>query len=140
MYSDLWKWGINQNIQIMGYQMIYIGFSKRTHKVYAKIFCKNFRHVAPVIITKNKCVLYQFVNRNKIVLIPINPKDLNILKQYGWKFVRYGCKFNPEYAIKSKPINCVQFTKRACGIKKSNILTPYALFKYLNDSCLYGNK
>jgi hypothetical protein len=77
--------------------------------------------------------MYQFVRFNKIVLIPIKKRDLTVLQQYGWKFVKYACKFAPEHAIKTKPINCVQFTKRACGIKNITILTPDALLKYITQ-------
>lgn len=113
--------------------MIYIGFSTKTHRICAQIFCKKFKHVAPVVITNKKCVLYQFVHFNKVVPIPIKKRDLNILEQYGWKFIRYDCKFIPERAIKSKPINCVQFTKRACEIKNIKIQTPDALLKYITQ-------
>ena len=113
--------------------MIYIGFSVRTHKIYARIFCKKFKHVAPILITNKKCILYQFVRPNKIVLIPIKKRDLNILERHGWKFIQHNCKFAPEYAIKTKPTNCVQFTKRACGIKNITIFTPDALLKYITQ-------
>ena len=111
--------------------MIYIGFSTRTHKIYARIFCRKYRHVAPVLITKNKCIIYQFVGFNKIALIPIKKRDLSILNRYGWKFIRYNCKFTPRKAIKTQTITCVQFTKCACGIKNLTIQTPDALMKYI---------
>ena len=111
--------------------MICIGFSTKTHKLFAKILCKKYRHVAPILIKKDKCVIYQFVRFNKVVPIPIKKRDLRILQQHGWKFVKYACKFDPKRAIKSKPINCVQWTKHACGIKNMAIQTPDALLKYI---------
>lgn len=114
--------------------MLYIGFSTKTHKIYARIFCKKFKHVAPVLITNKKCILYQFVRPNKIVLMPIKKRDLNVLEQHSWKFIRYDCKFTPRKAIKTKPINCVQFVKRACGIKNIKIQTPDALLKYITTN------
>ncbi len=116
-----------------GFIMIYIGFSTKTNKLCAKILCKKYRHVAPILITKNKCIMYQFVRFNKVVLIPIKKRDLTVLQQYGWKFVKYACKFAPECAIKSKPINCVQFTKRACGIKNIKIQMPDSLLKHITQ-------
>lgn len=113
--------------------MICIGFSTQTHRLYARILCRHFRHVAPILITKNKCIIYQFTERNKITLICIRHKDLHILETYGWKFIKYKCKFTPRHALQTKPINCVQWTKRACGINKRYILTPDALFRYLKD-------
>ena len=113
--------------------MIYIGFSTRTQKIYARILCKKYRHVAPVLITPKKCTIYQFVRFNKVVPIPIKKRDLIILQKHEWKFVKYACKFDPELAIKTKPINCVQFTKRACRIKNITIQTPDALLKYITQ-------
>ena len=110
--------------------MVYIGFSTKTHKLYARILCKKFKHVAPVLMTNNKCIIYQFVRFNKVVPISVKKRDLNILTHYGWKFVKYDCEFEPERAIKTKPINCVQFTKCACGIKNIAIQTPDALLRY----------
>lgn len=112
--------------------MLYIGFSTQTHRFYARILCRHFRHVAPVLVNKNKCIIYQFIAPNNISLITIKRKDLKILQKYGWKFVKYNGKFAPKHAIKTKPITCVQFTKRACRIKNIAIQTPDALFRYVN--------
>ena len=111
--------------------ILYIGFSTKTHKILARIICKKFKHCAPVIITKNKCKLYQFTNSKNINVIEIKKRDLKILQQYGWKFVKYNTKFAPQHELKRKTITCVQFTKNFCGIKKRTIQTPYALWKYL---------
>jgi len=112
--------------------MIYIGFSTKTHKLYARILCKKYRHVAPIVITKNKCIMYQFVSYKKITLISIKRRDLKILELYGWKFIKYDGKFSLEYALKKSSITCVQFTKNVCGITNMFVLTPDALFRYLN--------
>ncbi|MBR5904139.1 MAG: hypothetical protein IKZ49_01235 [Alphaproteobacteria bacterium] len=111
--------------------MLYIGFSTKTHKILPHIVCKHFRHCAPVKINNNNCVLYQFVRMNKIVKINLSMKDLNILKHYDWKFIKYVHKFDDSGALNSKSITCVQFTKKLCGIKNKNILTPDDLYKYL---------
>jgi hypothetical protein len=107
--------------------MIYIGFSTRTHRLYARILCKKYKHCAPVIIKGNKCYLYQFVNKNNISVINLKPRDLLILQKYGWIFIKYDCIFTENI----KASNCVQFIKKACGINNRKILTPYDLFKYL---------
>ena len=112
--------------------MIYIGFSTQTHKILPRIICKHFRHCAPITINGDKCVLFQFVRMNKIVKIHLSTKDLNILKHYGWKFIKYNCKFDRTREINYKSITCVQFTKNACRIKNKRILTPDDLYKYLN--------
>ena len=110
--------------------MLYIGFSKKSHKIHAKLFCKYYKHCAPVVIKGNSVIIYQFVRINKIVKIQINKKDLSILEKHGWKFIRYtkDTKIMP----KSRCLTCVQFTKYMCGINNIKIQTPLALFQYLN--------
>ena len=111
--------------------MIYIGFSIRTHKTIARIMCKQFKHCAPVVITKNKCQIYQFTKRNQITLIKIKVRDIKTLEKYGWKFIKYNCKFNQQNTLNIRAITCVQFTKKFCGMKKMCIQTPDALLTYL---------
>lgn len=111
--------------------MIYIGFSTRTHKLYARIFCKRFKHCAPVVINKDKCYLYQFVKRNHIVKITLIRRDLLILKNYGWVFIKYNAKNTPRNAETIPAITCVQFTKKFCHINEKRILTPDDLFRYI---------
>ena len=110
--------------------MLYIGFSTKSRKIHAKLFCKQFKHCAPVVINKDTVIIYQFVRINKIVKITINKKDLSILEKYGWKFIKYSKDIkripNPHY------LTCVQFTKYMCGINNIKIQTTLALFEYLN--------
>jgi len=111
--------------------MLYIGFSIQTHKILPRIICKHFRHCAPIITKGDKCILFQFVRINKIVKIHLSIKDLNILKHYGWEFIKYPHKFDDTNVLKTKSITCVQFTKKFCRIKNKRILTPDDLYKYL---------
>ena len=111
--------------------MIYIGFSKNTNKLLSKILCRNFRHCAPILVTKEKCIIYQFIKYKQIRTIPIKKRDLKILKQYDWGFIKMNGKLNIKNAILHKPKTCVQFTKTACNINKKIIQTPYSLYKYL---------
>lgn len=111
--------------------MIYIGFSTRTHKLYARIFCKKFKHCAPVVIDGNKCFLYQFVKRNNVIKIVLTQRDLLILEHYGWLFIKYNVKNAPRNAETISSLTCVQFTKKFCRINEKRILTPDDLFKHL---------
>ena len=108
---------------------MYIAFSSQTHKLYAKILCRHFRHCAPILCYKNKYVMYQFVQPKKIIPIVLKYRDINILKTYGWYFVRYNS--NKSVVKKHLALTCVQFTKSICGIKNKSIQTPDALLKYL---------
>lgn len=113
--------------------MIYIGFSNKSHKLYTKILCKNFRHCATVLIKKDSGVIYQFVQPGKIVLIPIRKKDIKTLEKYGWLFIRYNKNKINNKKEGVKCLTCVQYTKHLCGIRNIKIQTPDALFKYLSN-------
>ena len=63
--------------------MLYIGFSDYSNKFYAKIFCKKYKHCAPIIVNKNDVEIYQFVHLNKIVKIVIRKSDLKLLFSNG---------------------------------------------------------
>lgn len=110
--------------------MLYIGFSNYSNKFYAKIFCKEYKHCAPVLINKNNATIYQFAHVNKTVKINIKKSDLRLLKQHGWIFIKYPAEIQEKNALFC--LTCVQFTKRVCGIKNIKIQTPKALLNYLN--------
>ena len=109
--------------------MLYIGFSVYSHKIHSQIFCRKYKHCAPVVINGDNVMIYQFVHVNKITKIIINKKDLNILKKHGWKFIKYSNKIPNINGLRC--LTCVQFTKRACGINNIKIQTPDALLKYI---------
>ena len=112
--------------------MLYIAFSKQTHKLFAKVFCRQFRHCAPIIQKQDKFILYQFIKHNNIAEIHLSERDIKILSTKGWKFVKYNTKFDRTRIKDKKSITCVQFTKSVCGIKNKRIITPDNLYKYLN--------
>jgi len=111
--------------------MLYIGFSNYSNKFYAKIFCKRYKHCAPIVVDKNNATIHQFVRANKTVKLVIKKSDLKILKQHGWIFIKHPTK------IQETPVplclTCVQFTKRVCGIKNIKIQTPEALLNYIKQ-------
>lgn len=111
--------------------MLYIGFSNYSHKIHARLFCKKYKHCAPIIVTKDSVAIYQFVCMNKIVKIDIQKNDLQILEKHGWKLVK--CPRDTGNINISCGLTCVQFTKNFCGIKNIWIQTPLALFRYLTE-------
>ncbi len=110
--------------------MLYIGFSNYSNKFYAKIFCKKYKHCAPIVVNKNNATIYQFVHMKKTLKIVIKKSDLRLLKQHGWVFIKYSTKLQEKSAIPC--LTCVQFTKQACGIKNIKIQTPQALLNHLS--------
>ena len=113
--------------------MIYIGFSKQSNKIIANMFCNKFKHCAPIIIKQNKCFLYQFTSQRNICIICLNKKDLKLLTEYGWIFIRYNNNINLQNALYKKSLTCVQFTKKFCNIKNIKIQTPDFLLKYISQ-------
>lgn len=111
--------------------MMYIGFSKQTYKVLARILCKQYRHCAPLIFKGNQGIMYQFVARKKIVLIKIRKQDMVILKHFGWLFIPCNKQNLNKPVLTSRALTCVQFTKQVIGIKNIKIQTPDVLLKYL---------
>ena len=97
----------------------------------ARIFCRHFKHCAPVVTKKNRFEIYQFTNIKNINIIPIKKRDIKVLEQYGWRFIKYSAKSLPQNALNIHALTCVQFTKKFCGIKKVSIQTPDELLKYL---------
>jgi hypothetical protein len=109
----------------------YIGFSNKTHKLFARMVCRKYKHCAPITVSGNKTVLYQFERPNRVIAIPIKRRDLTILGYYGWIFIKYDWIIIPEKIRQTRALTCVNFTKRACGIKNIKIQTPDALLKFL---------
>ena len=109
--------------------MIIIAFSKKTSKIMPRIFCRKFKHVAPILIKNDGLEIWQFVNRKSIVKILLKWRDLKILGEYGWEFIVQDCVTND---VKTgRMLTCVQLTKKVLGIKNRRIQTPYALYKFL---------
>lgn len=112
--------------------MIIIAFSNKTSKIFPRIFCGKLKHVAPIIINNNRMIMMQFVRPGVIYKIPLKMRDINILAQYGWKFIylntEYRCAKRLPYAI-----TCVQFVKKIINLSDWRIQTPCALYKKLRN-------
>ena len=108
--------------------MIIIAFAPRTSKLLPRILCRRFKHTAPIIVQKNKLVMYQFVSRTQIAKIPLQMRDIKILGMYGWDFITLHIR--PQNAPKNTHARtCVQMTKHIIGLRAPFIQTPYALYK-----------
>ena len=112
--------------------MIIIAFSPNTSKILPRIFCRHFRHCAPIICDKNDLVMYQFTNKHNITQIHLNHRDIKILQAHDWKFIYISPNNTPAYDFDSAPpFSCVDLSKRVIGIHSIFIQTPHALYKYL---------
>lgn len=111
--------------------MIIIAFSENSSKILPNIFCRRFRHCAPIICTQKNMIMYQFVKRHRIVKIPINTRDITILRAHGWQFVYVSPGASKNNLDLKHVYSCVDLSKRTIGIKSTLIQTPYALYKYL---------
>ncbi len=111
--------------------MFIIAFSNKSHKFLPKLFCKNFKHVAPISVHKNKMILYQFVKHNNIQKIELKMRDLFILEKHGWRFLYFNGRLNVLGNIRLC-FSCVQMTKAMMGLQYHWIQTPEALYKKLS--------
>lgn len=108
--------------------MIIIVFSKKTSKIFPKIFCKKYKHCAPIIKKANQYVLIQFVKYKHIRYITLTNRDLLLLHNAGWDFIQIQNKPNNDFHSAK---TCVSMTKRIIGLHAPFIQTPYALYKKL---------
>lgn len=108
--------------------MIIVGFTNKTSKILPRIFCRRFRHCAPVVIEQHgKMVLHQFVRHNNIVQIPVTMRDLRLLRAHGWKFVCIPHMAHNNFHTHSAR-TCVGFTCRMIGMPRLHPITPYGLY------------
>lgn len=110
--------------------MIIVAFSNKTSKFLPRIFCRKFKHVAPIIMDDNKIILYQFVRRGNIVQIQLKMRDLKILVKHGWKFIYLNNNARRDFNV-SESVTCVQFTKNTIGMRNLFVQTPYQMYKTL---------
>ncbi len=109
--------------------MIIIGFSRKTSKLFPKLFCRKYKHCAPILINKNnEYIMLQFIKKNHIKKIILTLDSLKLLRNAGWEFINI-------YNIKSynykKSKTCVDLTKKVIGLYAPFIQTPYKLYKKL---------
>ncbi len=107
--------------------MIIIAFSNKTSKILPRIFCRGFKHCAPIIINGDKMTMYQFVCRGHIAEIKLSMRDIGILKKHGWEFVYMPIALPHNFDL-SGAYSCVCVAKRAIGMRASQIQTPGALY------------
>ena len=110
--------------------MIIIAFSNKTSKILPKIFCRHFRHCAPIVCTGGKLVMYQFTNIRNISEIYLNNRDISILHAYGWRFVYIPVDIQNDFDP-MRAYSCVDLSKRALGIHNICIQTPTALYEHI---------
>lgn len=112
--------------------MIIIAFSAKTSKILPRIFCRGFRHCAPIVPTTNdsgELIMYQFVRPGNIAKITLHLRDIQILAAYGWQFV-----YLPIDAPDMTVVNawsCVALSKYVLKIHNPMLLTPNALHRFL---------
>ena len=70
------------------------------------------------------------VSHNQINKIYLKKRDLKILANHGWLFLKTK-KNERVFSLRVRPITCVSFAKNVLGIKNPFILTPDQLFKEL---------
>lgn len=114
--------------------MIIVGFTHKTSKIPPRIFCRRFRHCAPIIIDQNgKMIMHQFVGRKNIVPIPLTMRDLRLLRAHGWTFVCIPHAAQ-HYFTAHHARTCVGFTCRTIDMPWPHPITPDGLYRKLKKS------
>ena len=108
--------------------MVIIAFSRHTSKILPRVICRHFRHCAPILRYGNKLVMYQFTNTHNITKIDLQNRDIAILRTHGWRFI-YVPTDAPHDFDTIHAYSCVDLSKRALGIHRPFVQTPYALYK-----------
>jgi hypothetical protein len=85
---------------------------------------------------KTKYIMLQ-VSFERVNFIPLSARDLKILEQHGWVFVKLTANSEERKAIHywlpaTRSLTCVGFAKRALRIRAPLILTPDQLYKVLS--------
>ncbi len=111
--------------------MVIIAFAPKSSKFLPHVLCRKFKHCAVIVKDKNDFLLYQFVSRNHIDIIPIKSRDIKILTAHGWRFVYVPC--NLPYIFPIKTWTCVNLAKYAIGIHAPFIQTPDGLYQKIYD-------
>jgi hypothetical protein len=110
--------------------MIIIAFAPKSSKFLPNLLCKKFKHCAVITRTGKEFIMYQFITHRHVEKIILRQRDIRILAAHGWRFVYVPCDikydFNPNSAW-----TCVELAKYAIGIRAPWILTPYALYRYI---------
>lgn len=106
--------------------MIIVAFAKKTSKFIPKIFCRRYKHCAPILKKNNRFIMLQFVKYKHIVKIPLTINSIKLLKKAGWDFIQLNKHNVHTYNM---PKTCVDLTKQVLGIKKAPFIqTPNALY------------
>lgn len=111
--------------------MVIIGFSDKTSVPMVRLICGRFKHC--VIITKHNTnyILHQFVKHRNVAQIAISTRGIAQLKSCGWVFIYLRCH---GVELNNNAWTCVDFAKRAIGIKSVWIQTPNSLYKYIEKN------
>lgn len=121
--------------------MILVGFSRNTSKLFPKIFCRKFKHCAPVFkVCDDMYIMLQFVRRGYVAQISVNEHGINLLRAQGWEFINldndasnstaniYDDNMRPDIIMAE---SCVDLCMTVIGMHAPYIKTPYGLYKKL---------
>lgn len=110
-----------------------IAFSPNTSQIIPRIFCRKFRHCAPITEPiRGRFVMYQFVRRGHIAQIYLTRRAIKILGAHGWCFISMPVAPPRDLMPRARACrSCVAFCKLAIGIHSARIFTPFGLYRLL---------
>ncbi len=114
--------------------MIIIGFTAKTGKVLPRVFCTRFRHCAVVIPLGGKFI-FTHVVKGGVQTLELGARDLKILGENGWVFIGHRVARQSRVGGgRGSCRSCVKYAKNIIGLKTPFVLTPYQLYKKLNEN------
>ena len=113
-----------------------IAFSPNSSRIIPQIFCRKFRHCAPIIEpTRGRFIMYQFVHRGHIAQIYLTTRAIKILGANGWHFIPVSAVPPRDLMQRARACrSCVAFCKLAIGICSARTFTPLGLYRLLAKS------
>ena len=115
--------------------MIIIAFSTKTSKFLPRLFCKNFRHCAPIIISGRDAdapYMLQFTAPGRIYKLNMTGDAVKRLQTFGWKMV-YTSGALPMNCNVMRAHSCVDLCKRVLQLRAPLIQTPDALYRRIQE-------
>jgi len=113
------------------YPYAYVAFGGTRTRWWMRFLKRGFYHCALVLGNGRDWILIDPLVHFTDLIVLKNTSILQILKAKGYRLVRTTPTIPPVISIRFRPLTCVEIVKRFLGINRSEIWTPYQLFKFL---------
>ncbi len=117
---------------------LWVAFTGKTDIWYLKFLNKEFRHCFIILDDVNHWITIDPLSSSTEIEV-INKKDYSQdlpswFQEIGFKLVETKFYIPSAKSLPLRLLNCVEIAKNIIGIQNFFILTPYQLFKFLNQN------